>query len=183
MSTRSLVRPSDCSCAVPDEFAVAGSYTWQVNNSLKEPAMSFLRYVLMVAVDVPSGFTVGITKKKGPSFLLNRITFPGGKLEEGETPAVAASREMREETGLTIAEGAWIPLKVVRGKDYELTVLVAHCSTVFHARQWEEEPVWHLHCPSHLSYARQQPDQYAPDFIEVLTGALELLGSPALKAA
>ena len=30
-------------------------------------------------------------------------TFPGGKLEAGETPAAAAMREVREETGLVVA--------------------------------------------------------------------------------
>ena len=41
--------------------------------------------------------------------------FPGGKVEPGETPPVALSRELEEECGLAVAPGAWRPLAFASG--------------------------------------------------------------------
>lgn len=130
------------------------------------------RYVLMVALDLDTGFTVGLTKLKGPSFLLKKVTFPGGKMEGTETPQQAAEREMFEETGLSIDAAQWHLYETVRGEGYELFKLVALSSKVLHARTREEEPVWHLAIQSHKEYAQRQPEQYAPDFLSTLDAAL-----------
>ncbi len=145
--------------------------------------MSDTRYVLMVVIDPATGFTVGITKKKGPAFLLGRVTFPGGKMEDGESPAQAASREMLEETGVSVPEADWQCIEVRFGDGFELHVLAALSRKVLHARQLEEEPVWHLAYTRHFEYARRQPAQYAPDFVEVLSGALNALGVPVPDTA
>jgi len=69
--------------------------------------MSFTSYVLMLVIDPTTRHAVGLIKRRGPAFLHGKISFPGGKLEPGETPEAAASREMREETGLRIDETGW----------------------------------------------------------------------------
>lgn len=135
--------------------------------------MSKTRYVLMVAIDPATAFTVGLTKKKGPAFLLNRVTFPGGKVEDGEDDRTAARREMREETGLDIPESDWVVYDIVEKEDRIIVKLAAVSNKVLHARAMEEEPVWHLAIASHQQYAARQPDQYAPDFLRTLQGALD----------
>jgi acetyl-CoA carboxylase carboxyl transferase subunit beta len=52
-----------------------------------------------------------------------RWTVPGGRLEEGESPAAAAVREVREETGLDVEvhEELWSLVKPVDDRhDYEI---------------------------------------------------------------
>jgi mutator protein MutT len=131
-----------------------------------------IKYVIGVVVDEKSEFVVGLTKKKGPSFLLNKITFPGGKLEIGETPEIGVAREIHEEIGLVIPAEQWSLYETFETEDYTLYKLVARSDKVLHARQMEEEPVWQLAIASHLKHAKAQPDQYAPDFINTLNRAL-----------
>lgn len=137
--------------------------------------MSFVRYVLMVVTDPAGKLAVGLTKLKGPKHLLNKLTFPGGKMEEGETVAQAASREMVQETGLVVPEAAWRELKVVKGDDYELNVVAADTAHVPFARTMEEEPVWVLGIAEHLASARTQPHLYSEDFVEFLELAMSKL--------
>ncbi len=141
--------------------------------------MSKTRYVLMVVIDPATGFTVGLTKKKGPAFLLNRVTFPGGKVEAGEDDRTAARREMREEAGIDIPESDWAVYDIVEKEDRVIVKLAAVSSKVLHARTMEEEPVWHLAISRHQEYAARQPNQYAPDFLLSLQGALDATAAEA----
>lgn len=104
--------------------------------------------------------------------LLNKVTFPGGKIEEGESLVAAASRELREETGVVVEPHQWQLFDSVFGDDYELHKLVAVSDKVGQARQLEEEPVWLLDCAFHASQARIQPSAYAHDFLPTLDAAL-----------
>lgn len=159
-------------CAGTD-YADQSLYEVQLN---KETFVKKISYVLNVVLDLNTGFVVGLTKKKGPAFLLNKVTFPGGKVEDGETPEQAAHREMQEETGIDVPVSAFKVFEVVEGPAYTLTKLVALSSKVLYARAMEDEPVWHLAYARHLEYSLNQPDQYAPDFHSTLVAALACQG-------
>lgn len=136
-----------------------------------------LRYVLLLAIDPAGQNVVGITKLRGPSFLLKKVSFPGGKIEGSESVFEAAERELKEEAGIEVPAHQWQVYSSSIHEDYELTKLVAVTDKVLHARTMEEEPVWLLDIEAHLRYARNQPQQYAPDFIRTLERALAFLES------
>ena len=71
----------------------------------------------------------GIEPRKG------RYVLPGGFVEFDETPYEAARREMREETGLEVAELDLLEVHTIRYRENE-----ASLSVVFHARRWRGEP-------------------------------------------
>jgi 8-oxo-dGTP pyrophosphatase MutT (NUDIX family) len=134
--------------------------------------MKKIDYVLVIILDPFSGYVVGLTKKKGPAFLLNKLTFPGGKLEAGETALVAAQRETLEETGLDLPLESFSVFEEADSPEYSLTKVVVLTNKVFFARTMEEEPIWHLDCKYHLRECQFKPDQYAPDFHATLMAAL-----------
>ena len=142
--------------------------------------MKRIDYVLVLVLDMASGHVVGLTKKKGPAFLLNKLTFPGGKTEPGESALIASQRETLEETGLDLPLADFSVFEVVQGADYTLTKVVVCTDKVLYARTMEEEPIWHLEFKHHLQYCLCQPSQYAPDFHSTLKAAL---ASPAALAA
>jgi 8-oxo-dGTP pyrophosphatase MutT (NUDIX family) len=57
-------------------------------------------YTLLVPVTLSD--ETALVLKNRPSFLAGKWNFIGGKVEEGEDPAVAALREYAEETGVNI---------------------------------------------------------------------------------
>lgn len=66
-------------------------------------------WVNVVAVDEDGRIVVIEQFRFGPS--ANTLEIPGGMVEPGEDPAVAARRELREETGYTADR--WVPLGAV----------------------------------------------------------------------
>lgn len=121
-------------------------------------------YVLMVVSDLLQTMSVGLLKKKGPAHLLGKITFPGGRREAGETVQQAASREMREETGLVIPQRNWIHLASTQS----MALLFAQDPHVLAARTCEDEEVFPLMNVRQLEYSLRSPDRYAPDFNAIL---------------
>jgi 8-oxo-dGTP pyrophosphatase MutT (NUDIX family) len=141
-------------------------------------SMDSISYVLMVVVDPVTASAVGLIKKKGPTFLLNKLTFPGGRIEEGESPRSAATRELFEEAGIHVPESAWTLAEFRTSADHEMYVLAATSCHACEARQMEDEPVVLLEPQRHLLRAVVRTEEYAPDFVVVWRAAMKVLNLP-----
>ena len=126
-------------------------------------------YVLTLVFDPRTFHLVTLIKKKGPAFLIGKLTAPGGKrdlLSTGlETPQQAASREIAEETSLHVPESDWSVLTTKQGDWGSLVVLAAPHEGVLHARTMEVEEVSVHTIDVLLSMPR---DTLAPDLPELL---------------
>ncbi len=61
-----------------------------------------------------------LIEKKRPRWQAGYLNGVGGKVEEGEEPLQAMSREFEEETGIALPPGAWVPCITYRGPDFEV---------------------------------------------------------------
>lgn len=125
--------------------------------------------VLLMDGDPPQRVLLGL-KKEG--FGAGKITGFGGKVEPGEAPATAASRELREETGLRVsASELWAAGELFfRFPKRPAWSQLVH---VFLARRWsgvaregrEMEPAWYS--VDELPYERMWQDavHWLPRFI------------------
>jgi len=131
-----------------------------------------LLYVLMLVYDPVQNIVIGLLKERGPAFLIGKLTFPGGKLEKGESPEQACSRETKEEAGVSVPVDAW---KFV-ARSGVVMVMAAISDQVVTARKCDDEPVFVMSVPRQLGYAARTPEAYVPDFIVLLEAGLAALG-------
>ncbi len=83
---------------------------------------------------------VALVLKNRPEFQKGKLNGPGGKIEEGETPAQAMRREFKEETGADIQD--WRAFALLKEEAGDVTFLVSHSSC--EVQTMTDEPVaWH----------------------------------------
>jgi len=77
-----------------------------------------------------------LARRPEQDFLGGLWEFPGGKLEEGETPEAALIRELQEELGIDTSQNCLAPLTFA-SHDYENFHLLM---TLFICRKWDGLP-------------------------------------------
>lgn len=90
--------------------------------------------------DLPDGTRQVMLGRKKTGVGAGKIVGIGGKIEHGETPSAAAARELREETGVVVAEAdlEFRGIADFRFPNKAAYTMIAH---VFVARRWQGEPV------------------------------------------
>ncbi|HON24241.1 MAG TPA: (deoxy)nucleoside triphosphate pyrophosphohydrolase, partial [Syntrophales bacterium] len=93
-----------------------------------------------------------IARRKRGDRMADKWEFPGGKLEEGETPEACLRREMQEEFGIEVAVGPFVGRSLHAYPHGEIDLVayrVNHLCGVFQLRD-HEEIRWV--CPADLGF-------------------------------
>jgi 8-oxo-dGTP pyrophosphatase MutT (NUDIX family) len=139
--------------------------------------MSKINYVIVVALSIDGQKVILLTKDKGPAQLIGKITFPGGKIDpEDFHGSIAAARELNEETGINVTGDDMIFIKRREGEWGSIESYLVVCD-ISNAKTMETEVVSIADVVDTLVRAKETPDLYAPDFMELFTQALDIFPS------
>lgn len=75
-----------------------------------------------------------ITRRAADAHMANKLEFPGGKIEAGETPEEALARELQEEVGITPCNATLFDKLEYQFPDRHITLWF------FMVERWEGEP-------------------------------------------
>lgn len=101
-------------------------------------------YVLVIA-RTPAG-DVALVRKNRPAWQAGRLNYPGGKIEEGESPLQAAVREFREETSVALSDTCLRPVAhLTRHGQFNLFAFATEAEAAADARSETDEAIQLLH--------------------------------------
>jgi 8-oxo-dGTP diphosphatase len=84
---------------------------------------------------------VALVHKIKPKWQAGKINGIGGKVEPGEMPITACSREFLEETGVEIPESEWRQFLTLSGAGFKIYAYVAANDRVFYCKTVEDEKI------------------------------------------
>lgn len=93
----------------PDQNGEGGC--WSAPVPARKPGLRIVPVVAVALLDVDS--RVLLAQRPAGKHLAGLWEFPGGKIEDGETPEAALIRELKEELGIDIRESCLAPLTFV----------------------------------------------------------------------
>lgn len=100
----------------------------------------FLRVKQMKKLTIATGIIrnrqgeIFITRRAADAHMANKWEFPGGKIEEGESPEQALRRELAEETGINVTSATLFESLDYQFPDRHITLWF------FLVESWEGEP-------------------------------------------
>ena len=97
-------------------------------------------YVLCLLYDKMSK-CVALVHKIKPKWQAGKINGIGGKVEVGEIPLAACSREFLEETGVEIPQSEWRQFLTLSGDGFVVHSFVAFNDRVFYCKTMEDEAI------------------------------------------
>lgn len=127
---------------------------------MNQPGSHAPSHVLGFAFD-ESLQQVLLLRKNRPKWAAGKVNGLGGKLEPGELPEQAMSREFLEECGLRVPPEKWVYLGMLRGPEWSVACFAAIVPALEGARTMEDEEVFPLPVSRFLELAQQQPYTYA----------------------
>ncbi|MGH7621139.1 MAG: NUDIX domain-containing protein, partial [Gemmatimonadaceae bacterium] len=102
--------------------------------------VSAKRLFVLALLFTPDMRRVALMRRTRPAWQAGRVNALGGKVVDGESPAAAARREVREEAGVDVAE--WTDVLVWEDREYEMHVLRAVDAGARDVRTMEDQEVF-----------------------------------------
>ena len=125
--------------------------------------------VVVAAAVVIDGDRVLLTQRPSGTHLAGAWEFPGGKLEDDESPAAALVRELREELGVESEVGAVLDVTWWRYPTKSVLLL-------FYRTRIVSGTIAHLGVADHVWARREELDRYAfPAADEAVLGKIRML--------